>query len=132
MTARKTPINGVTVLLAGGLMAALLGLMLDVQTKRSNSSGAELFSGCTGDIQSHVALTEEHLANVLAIPERDSKNEVREILAEPYCILPTVQIRSGVDAEREAYPLTFNDQAWLIVLFEGNEYAGYRISTRLE
>lgn len=130
MTNRKQPSTGFNTLLAGGLMVALIALMVDVQTRRFPSSNAADFSECAGDIQGHVTLSEEHLANVLSISERDSKDKVRAILSEPYCVLPSVEVRSGVQADREVYPLAFDEHAWLVLLFEGDEYAGYHIRTQ--
>ena len=59
---------------------------------------------------------------------RDAKTRVRQIVSEPYCQLPTLKVRSGVDAEREAYPLAFDPGTTLVILYENDEYAGYRFS----
>jgi len=61
----------------------------------------------------------------LAVPERDRKSKVEEILKQPYCQLPTLEVRAGIAAERVAYPLAFDPQSWLVILYEGDEYAGY-------
>jgi hypothetical protein len=132
MTARKRPNYRLNLLLAGGLLATLFGLMTEAQIRRTPKASIDVSSECASDAQSHVVLTEEHLASVLAVSERESKDKIRAILEEPYCTLPTVEIRAGVNAEREVYPLAFNDHAWLILLFEGDEYAGYRISSNLD
>ncbi|WP_430686000.1 hypothetical protein [Leptolyngbya sp. AN02str] len=80
---------------------------------------------CQEVIQSQAVLSRDQLARLLAIPERDRKENVRAIMSEPYCQLPSVEVRQGVVAEREAYPLAFDPQTWFVVLYEGEEYAGY-------
>ncbi|MEM7770228.1 MAG: hypothetical protein AAGA75_06825 [Cyanobacteria bacterium P01_E01_bin.6] len=130
MTVRKPQFTGFNALLAGGLIVTLIGLMIDVQTRNTKTSVVRPFAECEGDIQTNVALTEEQLAHVLTIPERDSREKIRTILSTPYCTLPKFEVRSGVESEREVYSLAFAQQSWLILLFEGDEYAGYRISNQ--
>lgn len=130
MTAPKPQVSTFNVLLAGGLMFTLLGLMMDVQVNQPQAEEVRDFLGCEGDVRAEVVLSREQLAQVLTVPERDSRDKVRQILAEPYCVLPSVEVRYGVKAEREVYPLAFDPTAWLVILFEGDEYAGYRISVQ--
>ncbi len=85
---------------------------------------------CQEIVQPQAVLSREKLAQLLTIPERDSRERVRAIVAEPYCILPSLTIRAGVTAIREAYPLEFDPDTWLILLYEGEEYAGYRFIYR--
>lgn len=80
---------------------------------------------CREVVQTQSLLSRETLGQLLALPERSTKAAVMEILPQPYCRLAAVRIRSGVVAEREAYPLAFDGQTWVIVLYEGDEYAGY-------
>ncbi|MEB3290383.1 MAG: hypothetical protein VKI82_10740 [Leptolyngbya sp.] len=81
---------------------------------------------CEAIISRDARLSRDQLAKLLAIPERDSKENVRQVVAEPYCRLPQMQVRAGVNAEREVYPLAFDPNTHLILLYEGEEYAGYR------
>jgi hypothetical protein len=81
---------------------------------------------CQEVIQTEAKLSRQQLAEVLIIPERDSKERVRQILAEPYCRLADINVRAGVNAEREAYPLEFDKKTQLVILYEDDEYAGYR------
>ena len=71
-------------------------------------------------------LSREQLLALLAVPERDTKARIREIVAEPYCQLSALNVRAGVKAEREAYPLAFDPNTTLVILYENDEYAGYR------
>ncbi|MEO0535344.1 MAG: hypothetical protein AAF215_15915 [Cyanobacteria bacterium P01_A01_bin.123] len=116
-------------MLAGGLMFALVGLLFDFQGMRGlliKPQAIVTGERCENLVQGDATLSREKLAQVLAIPERDSKTKVREIVNEPYCTLPDLTVRSGVVAEREAYPLEFDPQTQLVILYENDEYAGYR------
>ena len=73
-------------------------------------------------------LSRQQLADLLTIPERSEQAKVKEIVAEPYCQLAELELRDGIVAQREAYPLAFDPKTWLVLLYEGNEYAGYAFS----
>ncbi|PSN20701.1 hypothetical protein C7271_00760 [filamentous cyanobacterium CCP5] len=123
-------------LLAGCLMFAIVGLMFDFHGLRQwlspssarRSGQVSQPSQCNKVVQSEARLTREQLAELLTVPERDTKERIREIVAEPYCRLPAIDVRSGVSAERESYPLAFDPETQLVLLFENDEYAGYRFS----
>jgi hypothetical protein len=83
---------------------------------------------CEQVVSAQSVLGREALSELLAVPERASRDRVREIVAEPYCQLNSTEVREGVMAEREAYPLAFDPQTWFIVLYEDGEYAGYDFS----
>lgn len=135
-----SPRGSLKSLFAGGLMLLMIGLLLDVQglksflsnpaalarTPLSTPALENLSSSCTSDITESAQLSREQLLALLAVPERDSKSRIREIAQEPYCQLSTLSIRAGVEAEREAYPLAFDPNTTLVILYEGDEYAGYR------
>ena len=72
----------------------------------------------------------QQLTQLIAVPERSPKANIHEIIREPYCLLPSLNIRAGVNAVREAYPLEFDPDTWIVVLYEGDEYAGYRFNAR--
>lgn len=119
-------------LLAGGVMFALFGLVFDFhgmkawvpQPSRASASG----ESCEAIVQADSTLSREELAQVLTIPERDTKERIRAIVSEPYCELPDLKVRAGVVAKREAYPLEFDPKTHLVILYENDEYAGYRFS----
>jgi hypothetical protein len=116
-------------LLAGGLMFALVGLLIDVQGMvPSGNASSQKGEVCQSSVKSEVVLSRVQVAQLLTVPERDPKSRVRDILKEPYCQLPSLEVRAGVAAEREAYPLEFDPQTWLVILYEGDEYAGYQFS----
>ncbi len=80
---------------------------------------------CHTVIQPSTVLSREALAKLLAIPERSPQEQIRQVVPQPYCQLSDVEVRAGAIAQREAYPLAFDPKTWLVVLYEGNEYAGY-------
>ncbi|HEY9762095.1 MAG TPA: hypothetical protein V6D07_06190 [Trichocoleus sp.] len=126
----NSPQPSIKPLIAGGVVFAVLGLMFNSQEARglltpTKSNRAE---ACETIVQPEARLSREQLAQLLVIPERDTKERVRQVVAEPYCRLPVLNVRSGVAAEREAYPLAFDPKTQLVLLYENDEYAGYRFN----
>ena len=113
--------------LASGVMLALVGLLTDI---RGLVTPAPNLNKCKAIVQSQAVLSRDQLTRLLNVPQRSGKEQVRAIVSEPYCVLPSVEIRTGVAAEREAYPLAFDPDTWFVVLYEGGEYAGYDFSFR--
>ena len=115
-------------------MLASMALLVDTgllpRFKSSLKLEAPAPEACQEMVQSRSLLSRAELSQLLAIPERSPKSKVKEVIQEPYCKLATTEVRAGVEAEREAYPLEFDLQVWLIVLYEGEEYAGYAFSFR--
>ncbi|WP_421659350.1 hypothetical protein [Leptothermofonsia sp. ETS-13] len=115
---------------AGGAALLAVGLLMDFHALPSLGSRRSVRESCQRLVQSQAKLSKAQLTRLLTVPEGDRKQKVREILRDPYCELSSLQIRVGVPAQREAYPLEFDPQTWLVVLYEGDQYAGYRISDR--
>lgn len=85
---------------------------------------------CQQRVEAAAVLSRAQLSQLLSVPERSAKEAVRKIVEEPYCVLQPLEIRAGAEAQREAYPLAFDPQTWFVVLYEGEEYAGYDFSFR--
>jgi hypothetical protein len=131
-------------LLTGGLIFSLVYTLLEINgigipliepisdsiawaiSPAQGKAISTLAKDCESEIVDTAQLSREQLLELLSVPERDSKSRVREIVQEPYCQLSTLQIRAGVDAVREAYPLEFDPKTTLVILYENDEYAGYR------
>ncbi|MGB3292134.1 MAG: hypothetical protein WBB01_03960 [Phormidesmis sp.] len=127
-------------LLAGVMMSVLVGILLNItgaqallnsplkrlRSPLQSKATETLEKSCASNVVESVRLSREQLAKLLTIPERDSKTRIREIVQEPYCQLADLDIRAGVKAEREAYPLEFDPDTALVILYENDEYAGYR------
>lgn len=117
-------------LVAGGAVLLALGLLLDLHSLPSWGTKKKTGEACQEVVQSRVKLSREQLAKLLTVPEGNNKQRIREIVQQPYCKLADLQIRAGATAQREAYPLEFDPQTWLVVLYEGEQYAGYRFNLR--
>lgn len=118
------------VLLASGSMLALAALVVVPKPASEDSTQAGVV--CQEKVQSQSVLSRAELSQLLAVPERASKEAVRQVIEAPYCLLNSVQVREGAIAEREAYPLEFDPQTWFIVLYKDGEYAGYDFSFQRE
>ncbi|XGV96940.1 MAG: hypothetical protein ACAF41_29980 [Leptolyngbya sp. BL-A-14] len=121
-------------LVAGGAVLLAFGLLLDLHSLPSflskNFSQKSSGEPCQEVVQSQAKLSRQQLARLLTVPEGDKKQKVQEILKDPYCKLADLQVRAGATAQREAYPLEFEPQTWLVILYEGDQYAGYRFNVR--
>lgn len=128
--ARNTGFNasGIKYMLAGGTVVAALGLLVEPQALMSKIAPAK--DVCQEVIQPQAVLSRDRLSQLLTIPERSNKEQIRQVMQAPYCRLPDLEVRAGSTAKREAYPLAFDPNTWLVVMYEGEEYAGYSFSFR--
>jgi hypothetical protein len=114
-------------LAASGLFAAfalLLKLPSGMQSQQYISKPRPDLT-CQEIVQPKAMLSHEQLAKLLSVPEHSQRREVQEIVKQPYCRLPSLSIRSGAKTERDAYPLAFDPQTNLVILYEGKTYVGY-------
>lgn len=123
---RRKPRRRGAIFLAGSSMVAAGLLFVDLRGVEPTASK----SPCQQVIQARSVLSRDQLAKLLNVRERSSKSAVQAIVREPYCKLAPIEIRAGVTADREAYPLAFDPHTWLVVLYEGDEYAGYDFAIR--
>lgn len=114
------------VLIAGSSMLALAALVVQPQTTPENAKS--ISNACVQKVESQSVLSRAELSQLLAMPERSPKDAIQRVVSAPYCTLNTVEVREDKLSEREAYPLEFDPQTWLIVLYEEGEYAGYDFS----
>lgn len=110
--------------LTAGWALALLSLLFDASS-HLQATAADDQNACDLIVQSATVLSRAQLAKILTVPERSSQQSIRDIVAEPYCQLPPIELRDSITAEREAYPLAFAPSTWLVMLYEGDEYAGF-------
>jgi hypothetical protein len=128
MNRRKSNATSVKYVLAGGSVAAAFGLIIDPSGLLNNVAPAK--DVCQEIVQSQAILSRDQLSKLLTVPEGSSQEQVRQIVKEPYCKLQNLQLRVGEASQREAYPLAFDPQTWFVVLYEGDQYAGYSFSFR--
>lgn len=110
-------------LLLTGLTLAVLALLVDVRPERVSSGVQD--DRCQTVVNNEAVLSRDELTALLSIPERETMASIRAVVDQPYCQLPDLELRVGAIARREAYPLEFDPETWLIILYEGDEYAGY-------
>ena len=115
---------------AGGGMIALAALAV-VPKSQPQPTGA-VSDVCQQKVEPQSVLSRAELSQLLSVPERSSKEAVQQVIEIPYCTLEPVSLREGAIAQREAYPLEFDPQTWLVVLYEEGEYAGYDFSFKRE
>lgn len=129
-SSRNSGINasGIKYMLAGGTVVAALGLLVEPQALMSKIAPAKDI--CQEIVQPQAVLSRDRLSQLLTIPERSNKSQIRQVMQAPYCEMPDVQVRAGGTAQREAYPLAFDPNTWLVVMYEGEEYVGYSFSFR--
>ncbi|MEM6256228.1 MAG: hypothetical protein AAF821_25220 [Cyanobacteria bacterium P01_D01_bin.156] len=101
------------------VFGASLGLGLRFQ---SASAKKDL---CQNIVSSQTVLSRQQLTQLLTVPERENRQAIETIVEAPYCTLNAIEVRAGVTAERAAYPLAFDPNTWLVVLYENEEYVGY-------
>ncbi|WP_421656101.1 hypothetical protein [Leptothermofonsia sp. ETS-13] len=126
MNRRKSHTTGVKYVLAGGSVVAAFGMLVDPSGLLASLSPVE--DVCQEVVQSRRVLSREELSRLLAVPEGSSKEQVRQTLKQPYCKLQTSNLMASGTVQREAYPLAFDPQTWLVVSYEGNQYTGYSFS----
>ena len=122
------------VLWAGGSVATLALLAI---VPAQVGSQAIATSSCQEVIKSGAEISRDELSRLLSIPQGASREAVRQVIDAPYCLLPVAQSPHPNDkqanngeeaakaATREAYPLAFDPQAWVVVDYDAGEYAGY-------
>lgn len=115
----------VGVFVSGVLTLLSFGMGLGFRYQAEAAASKEL---CQEEVAAKVVLSRTQLGQLLTVPERAKRQAVQAIVQEPYCTMPEIEVRSGVKAEREAYPLAFDPNTWLVLLYEGDEYAGYGFS----
>jgi hypothetical protein len=117
--------------IAGGSMLAVAAIVVGPKPfldRQATDEATNRNVVCEETIQSASVLSRAELSQLLTVAERAPKEDVRAVIDEPYCTLPSVNVREGAVSEREAYPLEFNPQTWFIVLYEEGEYAGFDFS----
>ncbi|HEY9752337.1 MAG TPA: hypothetical protein V6C46_05270 [Coleofasciculaceae cyanobacterium] len=117
-------------LMTGGCLLLAAYLLLDTYGASFFGLWRRSAAGCQEVVQPQSTITRQQLVQLMTLPEGDTRQRVQAILKAPYCKLANIEIRKGAAAQREAYRLEFDDQVWLVVLYEGGQYAGYQVGMR--
>lgn len=111
----------------GAAVMLFVGWQLDLRPVVPKDNTSQESSLSCQVVQPKAAVSREQLAQLLSIPERSDRKKVQEILKEPYCRLPSLSIRAGAKSDREVYPLAFDPQTSLVVVYEEDSYVGYGV-----
>lgn len=112
------------VLVAGGSVLVLAALFIIPNLNQEQTQEAGAFT-CIRQEQPKSLVSRDQVKKLLETDLQASKSTVQEFLNAPYCVLSPGKTEAGLPAEREAYPLEFDPQTWLVVLYEGDRYVGY-------
>lgn len=126
MKANKIPEIKLNQLLVGGFVLVAVSLLVNLWPERAakvNTPAPTMY--CEEMVLPKAELSGEQLAKLLTVPEPSDRSKVQEIVKQPYCRMPSLSIRVGAITEREVYPLAFDPQTWLVILYEGDNYVGY-------
>lgn len=132
---RKRPIRkrpAQRVVWTGGSVATL-ALLIILPGRSGSQSVAQ--ADCLQVVRSGAEISRGQLSQLRSLPVGSSKAAIRQVTDEPYCVLPAASNADKADektpnpvaeaAEREAYPLAFDPQAWVVLGYEADEYVGY-------
>lgn len=109
--------------------AVTLALLAIVPGPKTSQAIAN--STCQQVIKSGAEISRSQLSSLLAVPKGASPEAVRQVINEPYCLLPATnegQAAKGAPqkvATREAYPLAFDREAWVVVNYSSGTYVDY-------
>jgi hypothetical protein len=110
--------------MAGGSVLALAALVITPKLNQAQMQEVEPFT-CIKQEQTQALVSRDQLKKLLETDFQSPKATVQALLKQPYCVLSPGTTEAGQPADREAYPLEFDPQTWLVVLYEGDRYAGY-------
>ncbi|WP_155523583.1 hypothetical protein [Nodosilinea nodulosa] len=113
------------VLVAGGSMLALAALLITPTLNRDQAQKVADPFTCIRQEQPQALVSRDQLKQLLDTNLQAPKAAIQEFLKAPYCVLSPGTTEAGLPAEREAYPLEFDPQTWLVVLYDGDRYVGY-------
>ncbi|MEM9908263.1 MAG: hypothetical protein AAF921_24900 [Cyanobacteria bacterium P01_D01_bin.44] len=112
--------RGGKALLAGGSMAFLAALTVVPAKLKPLATEVAPQPICQEVVRSESRLSREQLSRLLSIPEASSKEAIHRIVDTPYCIL-----KSAEAIRHEAYPLEFDPNTWLVLVYEDGAYSSY-------
>lgn len=99
--------------------ASLLTLALCLSTTHSALAGQP--EPCIQTIAPLAAIGRSELEQFINLYQPTDKGRVQQVLGVPYCKLQTLP--SGI--QRDAYPLKFDPETWLIVHYRYGYYNSY-------
>jgi hypothetical protein len=83
---------------------------------------------CTAKSNTSQPLNPAQLKQLTQIREGTPKTTVQSQLPAPYCQLSNLSFRAGAIAQREVFQTA--DSKWMIVMYEGDRFLGFRQVTQ--
>ncbi|NJM97200.1 MAG: hypothetical protein HC800_08465 [Phormidesmis sp. RL_2_1] len=90
-------------------------------------------SSCQEVVQSGAEISRGQISQLLSVPIGSTREAVRQVVDTPYCLLPSAtqekaeyQVNETTQAiAREAYPLAFDPEGWVVLNYQADKYMGY-------
>jgi hypothetical protein len=118
-------------LMAGGGMLALATLVVTPSFNRTDStSNTGAADVCIKQVDKQSLVSRDELKAVIDLDPSAAKDQVRNIVDQPHCVLEPRAAENGIQVEREAYPLEFDPQTWLVLQYQDSKLAGFDFSFR--
>jgi hypothetical protein len=115
--------------LVGGSMLTLATLVVAPNLGPLTASSGTA-DQCLQIDQPQAMLSRQQLQQLLNTPTQTSQTTLQAWLPTPYCRLAPAADAEGVTVDRQAYPLEFDPNTWLVVQYQGDRYQGYDFSLR--
>lgn len=125
---------------AASIIVLTIGLCIEMKAFSAGRSN-DLPQQCQTPIQSGNLLSWQQLTQLLMLKEGSSRKQVQALIRQPYCQLPSMLIRAKTNADRhlwqvapdasitltpDAYGIQAEQPIWVVILYEGDRYLGYR------
>jgi hypothetical protein len=85
---------------------------------------------CRGSIQPNNDLSRDQLTQLSQAESSMTQAELQALLGQPYCQVASLELPGGEKAVGEVYPLAFDPQTWLVVLYRDEAFVGYQFEFR--
>lgn len=120
--------SSIKYMLAGSTVVAAMGLIIEPQTLMAKF--APTSAACQQVVQPQAVLSRDRLSQLLQLPQQTPKDQVQQVIQQPYCQLANRKPADGSPIRQDAYPLAFDPHTWLIVTYNGDTYSDYSFSFR--
>lgn len=81
---------------------------------------------CSQPGQADKDVSRDQIAKLANLQSQQTRADVQALLGEPYCYVSSVKLPGGEDATGDVYPLAFDPQTWIVMLYSQDMYIGYQ------
>ena len=82
--------------------------------------------------QPQASITSRQAMKLLTLKQGSKRQDVLAFMKEPYCQLKEVEVRANTKAQRDVYPLDSDPSICVVLMYEEDQYLGYRFTTKLK